>query len=115
VTPPTSEPGVTTPTTGPSVTPPTPEPGMTMPTTGPSVIRPLPTGVPTVPDQSSPTLTSAAVITSSPSGLIMIAEKSRNVSNHGNDKKHKRDKKHENKIRRRDNIHRARRTRSASC
>ncbi|HZU03335.1 MAG TPA: protein kinase [Ktedonobacteraceae bacterium] len=112
VTPPTSEPGVTTPTTEPSVTPPTPEPGVIMPTTGPNVIRPLPT---TVPDQSSPTLTSAAVITSPPSGLMMIAEKSTNGSNHGNDKKHRRGKKHESKIRRRDNIHRVRRTHCASC
>jgi eukaryotic-like serine/threonine-protein kinase len=111
VTPPTPEPSGTTPTTGPSLTSPTPESGGTTPTTEPIVIRPFPT---TAPDQSSPTLKSAAV-TSSPSGLIMIAEKSMNARDPGKDKKHKRDKKHENKIRRRDRIHRVHQTCCALC
>ncbi len=112
---PTAGPSVTAATPEPTLTPPTTEPIVTTPTAGPSSIRPFPAVIATVPHQSSPALSSAAAVTSSPSGLIMVTEKSPKGSGHGNDKKHKRDKKHEHKIRRKDRIHRSHRTRMAGC
>jgi eukaryotic-like serine/threonine-protein kinase len=94
---------------------PTPGPSVTTPTPGPIVMHPFPTVTPPTPPQSPPTLRSASALTSSPSGLIMIAQKSGNGSDHGKDKKHGRDKKHEHKIRMRNQIHRVHRTRCVRC